>query len=246
MVRTAVCDDDLQELRKIHEAVLNYSRLRMEKDISVKCFSSSAELAACLEQGERFDLYLLDVLMPQVGGIELGRVIRRKDRLALIVYLTTSRDYALQSYSVKAFDYMLKPLEDGKLERVLDSALEKIERELDRRLVIKTADGTEAVSNSYIQYIECDGHNMVCHTADGRVLESLTMRKSFKESIAPLLQDERFLRISVSYVINMNYVRSVNTRGFVMHDGAELPVTRSYKNARQDYIDFILERGRQV
>lgn len=77
-----------------------------------------------MERSGSFDLYLLDIVMPEQNGIEVGLSIRKLDGLGLIVYLTTSPDYAVDSYLTNAFHYLLKPVRWEQMVSVLDRAMD--------------------------------------------------------------------------------------------------------------------------
>ena len=103
-MRIAICDDDPIELQNISTFIEEYFK---SKNLPFNCrpFSSSTELANTTP-GE-FDLYLLDVLMPALNGIELAKEIRSFDRAAHIIFLTSSPEFAVESYSVKASSLLL-------------------------------------------------------------------------------------------------------------------------------------------
>lgn len=105
-MKIAICDDDKTEQLQILELLEGYFKGRKNKP-AIKTFSSSIELAsiACYEQ---FDLYLLDVIMPILNGIELAKEIRGFDKASDIIFLTSSPEFAVESYTVKAANYLGK------------------------------------------------------------------------------------------------------------------------------------------
>ena len=110
-MKIAICDDDLTELNRITAFLDEYSKTN-RLPLTYKTFCSSIELASTAMQ-ESYDLYLLDILMPALNGIELAREIRNFDRAAAadLIFLTSSPEYAVDSYTVKASDYLLKPVQ---------------------------------------------------------------------------------------------------------------------------------------
>lgn len=108
-MKIAICDDDLTELNRITAFLDEYSKTKRIL-LTCKTFCSSIELASTAMQ-ESYDLYLLDILMPALNGIELAREIRNFDRAADLIFLTSSPEYAVDSYTVKASDYLLKPVQ---------------------------------------------------------------------------------------------------------------------------------------
>ena len=125
-MKLAICDDDKQELTHILSLLVSYQR-QHTIDISIQTFQNSFELA-CAAPEERYDLYLLDIIMPGLNGMELAREIRNFDKAADIIFLTTSPEFAVESYTVKATNYLMKPVSEEKLFHTLDEILETKEK----------------------------------------------------------------------------------------------------------------------
>lgn len=245
MLQIAICDDQINELESIYLFVEEYRKNHPDLDLSVRRFQSSYDLIDAVSSRGHYDIYILDILMPNINGIQAGEIIRQKDMSAEIIYLTSSPDFALDSYKVKAQSYLIKPAEKEKFFRILDETIEQLEAENTKRLLLRTANGIEAAAFGRIVYAEYYKHHLYCHMLDKSVLESLTLREPFDQVIEALLADGRFLKISLSHVINMQHVQSLRRKNlcFCMADGTELLVTRAFSSAKQTYIEYILERG---
>lgn len=74
------------------------------------CLSDGFSLISAMEQGETFDGVLLDIFMTDMNGMDVARNIRTVNDNVHIMFLTSSSDYAVESYQVDASDYILKPL----------------------------------------------------------------------------------------------------------------------------------------
>ena len=109
MIKAAFCDDDLSVLNELHVLMDNY-RVERNQEITYTAFHSPLELIAQIEKGMRFDILFLDVLMPGVNGIETAQEIREYDSAMKIIFLTSSAEYAVESYTVNAYFYQLKPI----------------------------------------------------------------------------------------------------------------------------------------
>ena len=127
MLRIAICDDETNSL-SLMISLLQEFRLASPFHFEYISFRNGMELTAVLEQGNRFDVYCLDIVMPGFDGISLGKEIRRQDKSAQIVYFTSSPEFALESYSVHAADYILKPVTKETIFSVLTNVLEQIEQ----------------------------------------------------------------------------------------------------------------------
>lgn len=240
MLKIAICDDNGTELKRIEDLVLNYTREHPEQNLSIACFRSPQELQEQMGR-KRFQIYLLDIIMDGTDGIALGKAIRRQDKKAAIIYLTSSPDYAVASYTVNAYYYLLKPISADNLYPVLARAAEAFENEASDYLTVRTRDGSRSLVRHFIMYIEYHCHILSYHLNSGKVIDSVTTRVSFDQEAEAVLKDPRFTKISSSYIVNLTYVETINKKGFYMKDGAELAVTRSYSNARRQYLEYLLE-----
>ena len=104
-MKIALCDDDEKELSNIRSLLDSYQKTH-NIPFTYQEYHSSCELALRASK-ERFDIYLLDILMPHMTGMQLAREIRTFDHAADIIFLTTSSDFAVESYTVKATNYLM-------------------------------------------------------------------------------------------------------------------------------------------
>ena len=128
MIQIGFCDDDPSVLDELHELLGSY-RTEHNADIAPTAFQSPFELLASIEKGARFDILLLDVLMPGENGIEAAREIRQYDSNVKIIFLTSSAEFAVQSYTVGAYFYQLKPIWPESFFRLMDSVIAACSRE---------------------------------------------------------------------------------------------------------------------
>ena len=154
MIQIAVCDDDTKELDETAALLEAYASQRPELGLSLRRFQSSYDLLDCCQYRSAFDIYLLDIIMPLTDGIELGQSIHNRSEDALIIYVTNSEDFAVKSYRVNAFDYLLKPLEKSQLFGCLDRAVSKIEKETFPAVPVKTQDGIFTLHMRNVMYVE--------------------------------------------------------------------------------------------
>lgn len=207
-MKIAICDDMPDELTLIHALTNEYIK---QKGLvaEVRTFSQPDKLLTACE-AERFHLYLLDMVMPMVHGVELGRSIRRSDREAQIVYITTAPEYALESFAANPVNYLLKPIDKQTFFDTFTLAVSKIDASDEKTFPVKTKDGIHILLHSSIVCCERDGLSVKFLLASGETVKSVSIRSSFSEYIAPLLSDRRFLQPHISYVINMNRAEGIS------------------------------------
>src|SRR5574344_1361863 len=119
-MRIVTCDDDQAVIDNIKAIIFRNDQA--PKDIELTSYSNSTKLLSALEDGKDYDIFLLDILMPEINGMELAKAIRRTDKTSLIIFLTSSPEFAVDSYDVNAFGYLLKPVSETKLFALLSKA----------------------------------------------------------------------------------------------------------------------------
>ena len=241
MLRIAICDDEETQLNKTAALLQAYLQARSGLNGQVETFQSGGALLARAEDTGGFDLYVLDILMPELSGIDTGRRLRALGEGGEIVYLTSSNDFAADSYEVRAFFYLLKPVEQQKLDRVLDDAVDKLNRELSAAIMVNTPQGTRRLLMERIRYTERVGRCIRYHCTDGAV-DSLTIRSSFKEMMEPLLADRRFRLCGASYVLNFQYITGINGQTCLLDNGQTIVLPKAAAAAfKQDWGSYWLE-----
>lgn len=247
MIQIAICDDQANELEHTYSITQVYRSLHPELNISLHKFQSGQELLKSIRGQKYFDIYLLDILMPEINGIKTGTAIRESDSTAAIIYLTSSPDYALQSYQVDAGGYLLKPFSQEDLFATLNKIIARLDAEDQKRIVLrKPRDGIEIIPYSHLIYLEYYQHRLIAHTTEGEKIESIYYRKSFQELTASLT-DNRFVKITSSIIANMQHIRNINSREIQFFNEERLIISRQYTTiARKSFMNYLLERGNEI
>lgn len=225
MLRIAICDDEEKQLNQTSALLNTYLHSRPGLHGQIEVFKSGETLLARAEAERGFDLYVLDILMPELSGIDTGRRLRALGEGGEIIYVTCSNDFAADSYDVRAFFYLLKPLEEEKFFLVLDGAVEKLNRRRGSAVVITTADGPRRILLEHIRYVERVGRCMRYYCTDD-IVDSQTIRVSFHEAAASLLTDRRFRQCGASFVLNFQHVTGVNGQTALLDDGQTVALPR--------------------
>ena len=243
MLRFAVCDDEKNQRDKTVSLLDAYFRSRPGLDGQVESFESGDALLRRAADAGGFDLYILDILMPELNGIETGRRLRNLDNGGEILYLTTSNDFAADSYDVHAFYYLLKPVDQKKLFSVLDGAVEQLNRRRSSAVVVNTAAGPRRLLLERIRYVERVGRHMCYYCTDGTV-NSQTIREPFREMAAALLADPRFYLCGASFVLNFQHVTGVSGQQALLDNGQTVARPRSAAmDFKKAWGSYWLEKG---
>jgi len=230
----AVCDDQVEELAALTALLEQW---QAERRISLRCraFRSAGDMLDAARH-ERFTLYLLDVMMPGIDGMEAAREIRTFDAAADIVFLTSSPGFAYESYGVRALEYLLKPISGKLLFPVLDRLSLREQRPQDG-LTLKAGATLVRVPFSQLAYVEVSGKHLYFNMTDGQVREVVGSLKDYEPL---LLTRPEFMRIHRSYIVNMLQIDELSPAGVHTFSGASLPVSRLlYPQLQKDYMKLL-------
>lgn len=237
MLNIALCDDNPGQLALLAAYTSEFMQSN-QYEASIHQFLHPDELLRTCER-ERFSLYILDIVMPMINGIEVGKTIRKLDREAQIIYATAEPGFALQSFVANPINYLLKPINKQQLFATLALVAERIELSLERTFTVKTHEGLRIISVKEVICCEYSDHTVIYTLASGETITSRTFKGPFNRHIAHLLQDERFLRPHGSYALNMDYVQSFDKTRFVLRGEHKVPiVTKQYAEVRDTFMNY--------
>ncbi len=244
MLRIAICDDMKNELQNL-VLMTNQFITANSLDAEISEFSHPDVLLLAI-QTENFNLYILDIVMPMINGLELGKEIRRLDREAQIIFTTTEPQFALQAYSANPINYLIKPIEKQQFFETLTLAVSKSKLVEDQTFTVKTSNSLRVIKLSDIVYCEYQSHRVIFNLLRGDEIISSTIRDNFLEYCTPILKDKHFIKCHTSFVINMRRVERFSKESFTMRGGNIVPIaTKQYSVVRDQYMDYITAKEGQ-
>lgn len=239
MIKVAFCDDDLAVLSEI-SVLLDQYRVECNQEISYTAFNSPLELMAEIEKGMRLDILFLDVIMPGENGIDVAKEIRGYDNNVKIIFLTSSAEFAVQSYTVGAFFYQLKPIWKESFCRLMDSVISECKKEHQNSLIMRCKTGITRIELDKLEYCEVIGRTLLFHMENGKVLER---NGSMDELCEQLAQYKNFLRPHRSFLVNMDYIQNISYRAVSMSCLTEIPIPRGkYAEIKDMYLEYAFNR----
>ena len=237
----AVCDDQAEELAAL-AGLLERWQAERGHPVRVRTFRSAADLLDAARR-ETFTLYLLDVMMPGIDGMEAAREIRSFDRTAELVFLTSSPGFAYESYGVDALEYLLKPIGAKLLWPILDRLYLREQRPQDG-LTLKAGNTLVRVPFSQLAYVEVNRKRLYFNLTDGQVRE---VAGSLNEYEDQLLSRAEFTRIHRSYIVNMLQIEELSPAGVRTFSGKDLPVSRLlFPQLQKDYMALLFSDREEV
>lgn len=214
-MKVAICDDDKLSRALLLDIATDYAEQRKDQTISFDLFSDPHTLLDAVCGGNGFDIYILDIVMPGMDGIQLGKALREKSADSKIIYLSSSKEYALDSYQVRAFYYILKPIEKLVFNQVMDDAIASIYIKKDKSLIIKTSEGSARIAYDSILCAELSKRSVIYHLCGSKTVKSTTIRGSFADSIIDLLADRRFMMAGQSMAVNLDHITEIEVESVV-------------------------------
>ncbi|HYE69660.1 MAG TPA: LytTR family DNA-binding domain-containing protein [Anaerovoracaceae bacterium] len=237
MLKIAVCDDNIADLSNMVSLIGSYQASQRDKNtIKFTAFHSAVDLIAAMESGQLYDLVLLDILMPFLTGMDAAKEIRQFNQDVKIIFMTSSPEFAVESYSVDAFYYALKPIWKEKLFILLDKVISESEIKLGISLLIKSKTGLTRLYISRLEFVEVIGRTILYHLTDGSVIEAIG---SMNEIEKELLSNPCFIKTHRSYIINMDQIDTISQREIKMQSHALVPLAKAnYSTVKSAYITF--------
>lgn len=238
-MRIAICDDDTQELTHLLELIAEYQS-GSGKNVDCRYFQNSTDFLCDLKGGE-YDLVLLGAPMAGAGGVQAARELRELDRNVEIIFVSSSSEFAVESYSVGAYYYLLKPVDADSLFPLLDSVESKLFVQKEQGFVLKSRKGVVRVFFAWLEFVEVINKTVSFHMADGMIYTVTAALADFEEE---LLNRPEFFKTHRSYLVNLNYIQAIGANCIVTKNGHDIPVSRQRRNQVQDaYMHFLYKAG---
>ena len=237
MIRIAICDDMPDYSQHIKTLVSQWPD--PQDTISCEVFNDGDSLISAHSR-HPFDIILLDILMPVLGGMDTAHEIREFDKNVKIVFLTSSPEFAVDSYSVKASNYLLKPVSADRLYECLHEITESIQTH-EKYILIRGHASTFRIPASGIEYAEAQNKYVKFKLTDGRELLSSDTFSSFLDK---LTESDGFIKCHRSYLVNMFQIDRYSAKELTTRSGAIIPIARScQKDFEEKYFTVIFRKA---
>lgn len=167
--------------------------------------AASAAEAVALARELRYDVVFLDVELPGASGLEAAPHVRERRDPPAVVFVTAHAEYAVDAFSVEAFDYLLKPVDPDRLARVVERLHERTHESAApvERVAVVAGGGSELLDPDTIHYVQAEGDYSRVHTYDRTYLSTASLGE-LEERLGP-----RFARIHRSYLVNLAKVAGI-------------------------------------
>ncbi len=232
-MRIAVCDDLSDELDKICSSAEMYGKERNVR-FSIYSYTSAETFIAAVENGMEFTAALLDVCMPGMTGVEAAQRLRELGKKTGIIFLTTSRDYAVEAFSLSAVHYLTKPFTADRFNEAMDRIF--VRDKSKNCMTVRLNDELITLNLDEVEFFEITGHDMHIYMSNG---EQLCLRLTMGTVRGQIGENPSFADCGASYVVNLGHIKKMNSDVITMQCGERIPVPRrAYRQLEKRYLDY--------
>lgn len=229
----AICEDEPLDMASLRAMLSSYMETT-GATLVLHEFTNATKLLCALASGARFDLIFLDVLMPGVTGIEAARELRQTDNATELVFLTIAPDFALDAFAVKARDYLVKPVSEVTLFRLMDEL--SVRLDADDFIMIDGKSGLHRLRCDRVEYCEVFNHSLLWHLRSGAVIES---KGGIQKAESELARSGLFLRVHRAFLVNLHCIASFDraSNTIWLESMTKIPVARAkFTEIQERYI----------
>ena len=242
-MKIAICDDDSLYSTQILEYANIYATQKPDVHLTFSVFRQAEDLIEATQRIGGFDVYILDIVMPEINGIELGVELRKLGCDGKIIYLTSSKEFAVDSYKVKAFNYILKPVLYTDFASALDEAVNSLLSKKEKSIIVKSKENSTRINIDSIMYAQLLRRRIFYYISTGETVESTHLRTTFSEAIQELLRDTRFVLCGKSMAVNLQHISKVGTDQIVFKSSNKIFLNNKMcRELRSIWTDYWLNK----
>lgn len=233
MIYIAICDDDALDIQSLEKHLAKLS----EYDLSAKIltYQDPTELVEDIRRGYRFNLIFMDMLMKPINGIDAFMKIRQYDQAVPLVIVTATSEFAVDGYKVEALRYLIKPIKEEELLKVVVPILQKNKFLNQQFFTFQGAEGLTRLPVGDIYYFQSDLRDIKVVSTEGASIFTGKISE-----IADNMDKFDFVRTHKSYVVNLHKIETLNAQELTLSNGEHLPVSKHrYKDIMLRYLDIV-------
>lgn len=231
MLKVAIVDDDKDSI-EIMAGIVRKAFEEEEEIISLNSFSRAENVCFDIQERKIYDIYLLDIEMPGITGMDLARKIHEEDVEAIIIFITSHPEFAMDGYEVNAYRYILKSQVRDKLPKALKDVAKEIREGRNSFYYIQTNSRYERVYYKNILYLKKDEKNTVFVTRDGDKQVRKSMKQVYEEMDRP-----EFVYIDRGVVVNIANITRVKNTSIVLGEEIILRISKPHLREVKEQIN---------
>ncbi|MEG1718858.1 MAG: LytTR family DNA-binding domain-containing protein [Clostridia bacterium] len=236
----AIIDDVVTDCQLLLSFIERYCQENKIAD-NIDVFLSGDEFLNSYQK-DKYNIIFLDVFVGDLNGIEIAEVIRKKDTNCKIIFASISNEFAVKSFRVRAFDYIVKPYSYEHIKMTMDLCVDEI-KSVGRYIELKEGRAYIKVMLCDIIYVDYDNHYVRLHT-DKRMIKTY----SYFDDFAPKFEGQsNFLQCYRNCIINIDNIETIDKSDFILKDGERIPIShKKYVEVKQQFLDYVFEKNNRT
>jgi len=226
-INIAVCDNNSVVIDNVSNLIEDFSESR---HIEIK-YSSFTDYIQLVDRINEFDLFILDYNMSdnvdgsdsedKINGMEFAKTIRQHGGKKGIIFITAYPDFVYESFEVRTYRFLVKPIEKAKLFEAIQSYIDSVTES--GSILVNINKEMYPVNIDDILYLEVSGKNTFIYTQT----ETIKCRKPIT-SFAKELKPFGICQVHRSYLVNVRKIRKFDTRTLILTNGEKIFVSQKY------------------
>lgn len=217
--KIAIVEDEIHIREELRKVLLRWEQKEVRQyDIVTRDFAASEDF---LKSSEKFDLVFMDIELEQKdSGLRAAQKLKESGNPAEIVFLTSHKEDVFFGYTVRALNFLVKPIKEAEIDWCLRQVLSKISKEY------FIYNGRESFKIYYrdILYVKANGHYVFIETTNGRY----EIMKSLKQMLDELPGE--FVQCHRTYIVNIHQIISIRKNQIVLTSKEWIALGEKYKN----------------
>lgn len=237
MLKIAICDDRKEDRDRMYQYVWQFCQESMLQ-AEIEIFEHPDALIRTCEKLQAH-IYILDIVMPMVNGIQAARELRWNQPDAQIIFATSEESFALESFDVNPVNYILKPIKKEKLFETLKLAVKHLNLEEEKTITIKVKGGYSTIHLDDIMYIDYRNHVVSYHLFSGETISTSTLRIGFAEYLSQKHEEEKFVLCHESVAVSIKAIDKLTKTEIMVRNREILPVAKNrYAQVSEKYMNY--------
>lgn len=232
-IKVCIIEDD-EKYHKIVKDLIKKYGMKNNVNFNVEEFYNGIDFLETYKGN--YDFIIMDIEMPQLNGIQICEELRKNDPFVPVIIISHSSQYAVKGYSVNAYGYVLKPIEEFDFHFLIDKVLAYIKEKEKNYIVLSTKTMMKKIDINDIYYLEVSSHVLRFKTRN----DDIQIRAKIKDYEEKLLK-YGFVRCDNSYLVNLKYCSNVNISESTININGEIitisrPKKKTFLEALTKYI----------
>ncbi len=234
MLNICLCDDDINALNYYSNRISELSG-KNNYAFKIEMFISGESLIFETEDNpNRFNIIIIDIIMQNINGIDTAKILRKYGYNGIIIFLTSSKEFALESFEVDPLNYILKNDNYDRFDNIFLKAAMQVYKNTNKNIVISCKPKNKIINLDTIVYMETLNKKVILHKISGESEEVNSIFRNIYEKV----KDNGFVQCHKSYIVNIKYIQRFNKLECILQNNIRVPIGRKYS---KDFKRMIME-----